>query len=463
MTTQQQLALAQIPDLLEQRDLFRLKKLLRSLDTPELVELIEEREERDQLIIFRLLPLTRATEVFEYLDLEVQRHFLESLSQERIADILNEMSPDDRTALLEFLPDDLVRELIQTLSEKERRVTLELLGYPEYSVGRLMTPDYIAVREDWTVQQVFDYIREHGSGSETVSVVYVIDERGVLIDDIRIREFLFAKPDQHVHDLMDRRFVRLRAMQDQEEAIDVFRRNDRTALPVINEDGVLFGIVTIDDILAIREEEDTEDIQKLGGSEALDEPYLATSIWQMVRKRAGWLVILLLGEMLTTSAMHHFEDDLQKAAVLGLFIPLIISAGGNAGSQATSLIIRAMSLGEFSLGDWWMVMRREILSGLLLGTILGVVGSLRIVLWATVIDPGYFGEYWRLIAVTVGISLLGIVLWGALSGAMLPMLLKRLGLDPATASAPFVATLVDVTGLIIYFSVATAVLSGTLL
>ncbi|MCC3155839.1 magnesium transporter [Hymenobacter sp. 15J16-1T3B] len=463
MTTQQQLALAQIPDLLEQRDLFRLKKLLRSLDTPELVELIEERTEQDQLIIFRLLPLTRATEVFEYLDLEVQRHFLESLSQERIADILNEMSPDDRTALLEFLPDDLVRELIQTLSEKERRVTLELLGYPEYSVGRLMTPDYIAVREEWTVQQVFDYIREHGSGSETVSVVYVIDERGVLIDDIRIREFLFAQPTQHVSELMDRRFVRLRAMQDQEEAIDVFRRNDRTALPVVNEEGVLFGIVTIDDILAIREEEDTEDIQKLGGSEALDEPYLATSIWQMVRKRAGWLVILLLGEMLTTSAMHHFEDDLQRAAVLGLFIPLIISAGGNAGSQATSLIIRAMSLGEFTLGDWWMVMRREITSGLLLGGILGIVGSLRIVLWATVIDPGYFGEYWQLIAVTVGISLLGIVLWGALSGAMLPMLLKRLGLDPATASAPFVATLVDVTGLIIYFSVATAVLSGTLL
>ncbi|KAA9331417.1 magnesium transporter [Hymenobacter busanensis] len=463
MTTQQQLALDQITDLLAQREFLRLKKLLRSLDTPEVVELIQDQDERNQLIMFRLLPLSRATEVFEYLDLDVQRHFLENLSQEKIADILNEMSPDDRTALLEFLPDDLVRELIQTLSEQERRVTLQLLGYPEYSVGRLMTPDYIAVREEWTVQHVFDYIREHGRGSETVSVVYVIDERGVLIDDIRIREFLFARPDQHVHDLMDRRFVRLKAMQDQEEAIDVFRRNDRTALPVVNDDGVLYGIVTIDDILAIREQEDTEDIQKLGGSEALDEPYLTTSIWNMVRKRAGWLVILLLGEMLTTSAMHHFEDDLQRAAVLGLFIPLIISAGGNAGSQATSLIIRAMSLGEFTLGDWWTVMRRELLAGLFLGLILGIVGSLRIVLWATVIDPGYFGDYWQLIAVTVGISLLGIVLWGALSGAMLPMLLKRLGLDPATASAPFVATLVDVTGLIIYFSVATAVLSGTLL
>ncbi|RPD46255.1 magnesium transporter [Hymenobacter sediminis] len=452
-----------ITSLIQEGEFFKLKEVLKRFEPNEVVELIEQEEEREQLIIFRLLPLSLATEVFEYLDLEIQKHFLANLSQDKIADILNEMSPDDRTALLEFLPDDLVRELIQTLSEPERRVTLELLGYPEYSVGRLMTPDYIAIRENWTVQQVLDYIRRHGGQSETLSVMYVTDERGVLIDDIGIREFLLSQPDRRVSELMDRRFVKLNTMQDQEAAIDVFRKNDRVALPVVNDEGVLFGIVTIDDILDIREEEDTEDIQKLGGSEALDEPYLATSIWSMVKKRAGWLVILLLGEMLTTSAMHHFEDDLQKAAVLGLFIPLIISAGGNAGSQATSLIIRAMSLGEFSLSDWWLVMRRELLSGLLLGGILGIVGSMRIVLWATVVDPGYFGQYWQLIAVTVGFSLLGIVLWGALAGAMLPMLLKRLGLDPATASAPFVATLVDVTGLIIYFSVATSVLSGTLL
>ncbi|GAB3239941.1 magnesium transporter [Hymenobacter seoulensis] len=452
-----------ITSLIQEGEFFKLKEVLKRFEPNEVVELIEQEEEREQLIIFRLLPLSLATEVFEYLDLDIQKHFLANLSQDKIADILNEMSPDDRTALLEFLPDELVRELIQTLSEPERKVTLELLGYPEYSVGRLMTPDYIAIRESWTVQQVLDYIRRHGGQSETLSVLYVTDERGVLIDDIRIRELLLADPQKRVGDMMDRRFVELNIMQDQEEAIEVFRRNDRVALPVVNDEGVLFGIVTIDDILDIREEEDTEDIQKLGGSAALDEPYLATSIWGMVKKRAGWLVILLLGEMLTTSAMHHFEDDLQKAAVLGLFIPLIISAGGNAGSQATSLIIRAMSLGEFQIADWWLVMRRELLSGLLLGLILGVVGSLRIVLWATVIDPGYFGQYWQLISITVGFSLLGIVLWGALAGAMLPMLLKRLGLDPATASAPFVATLVDVTGLIIYFSVATFVLSGTLL
>ncbi len=455
--------LEHITSLIQEGEFFKLKEALKNFEPSEVVELIEEEEEREQLIIFRLLPLQLATEVFEYLDLDIQKHFLANLSQDKISEILNEMSPDDRTALLEFLPDDLVRELIQTLSEPERKVTLELLGYPEYSVGRLMTPDYIAIRENWTVLQVLEYIRRHGGQSETLNVLYVTDERGKLIDDIRIREFLLAGPEVRVSELMDRRFVSLSSMQDQEEAIDEFRRNDRVALPVINDQGILFGIVTIDDILDIREEEDTEDIQKLGGSEALDEPYLATSIWNMVKKRAGWLVILLLGEMLTTSAMHHFEDDLQRAAVLGLFIPLIISAGGNAGSQATSLIIRAMSLGEFTVADWWMILRRELLSGLLLGLILGVVGSLRIVLWAKYIDPGYFGPFWLLIAVTVGFSLLGIVLWGALAGAMLPMLLKRLGLDPATSSAPFVATLVDVTGLIIYFSVATTVLRGTLL
>jgi magnesium transporter len=454
----------QITLLIEEGEFFKLKKLLRAFQPAELVELIENENEREQLIIFRLLPLTLATQVFEFLDLEVQRHFLDNLAQDKITDILNEMSPDDRTALLEFLPANFVAELVQNLSEPERRVTLQLLGYPEYSVGRLMTPDYIAIRENWTIEQSLDYVRQHGGQSETLNVLYVTDARGVLIDDIRIREFLLAAPTTRVRDLMDHRFVQLTATQDQEEAIDIFRRNDRVALPVVSADqGILLGIVTLDDILSIREEEDTEDIQKFGGSEALEEPYLSMPIVRLVQKRAGWLVILLIGEMLTTSAMHHFDAELQRAAVLGLFVPLIISAGGNAGSQATSLIIRAMSLGEFALSDWWLIMRRELMSGLMLGSILGLVGAVRIVLWSTVIEPGYFGPYWQLVAVTIGISLLGIVLWGALSGAMLPLILKRLGLDPATSSAPFVATLVDVTGLIIYFSVATLVLRGTLL
>ena len=450
-----------ITSLIQEGEFFKLKKVLRTLPASELVTMIEAEEEREQLIIFRLLPLKLATEVFEYLDLEEQRHFLDNLAQDKIADILNEMAPDDRTALLEFLPANFVAELIQSLSEPERKVTLQLLGYPEYSVGRLMTPDYIAIRENWTVQQVLDYVRQHGGQSETLSMLYVTDLHGVLMDDIRIREFLLAAPESRVRDLMDRRFVQLTVTQDQEEAIDIFRRNDRVALPVVSDQGILLGIVTIDDILSIREEEDTEDMQKLGGSEALDEPYLATPLMRMVQKRAGWLVILFLGELLTASAMQFFEGELQKAIVLMQFIPLIISSGGNSGSQATSLIIRAMALGEFTVGDWWHVLRREIVSGLALGLILGVVGFSRIALWQT-ISPIY-GPHWFLVALTVGIALVGIVLWGSLAGSMLPLILKKLGLDPATSSAPFVATLVDVTGLIIYFTVALVILRGTLL
>jgi magnesium transporter len=445
-----------ITSLIQEGEFFKLKQVLRDFQPSELVSLIEKEDEREQLIIFRLLPLKLATEVFEYLDLEVQKHFLENLAQDKMADILNEMSPDDRTALLEFLPANFVAELVQSLSEEERKVTLQLLGYPEYSVGRLMTPDYIAIRENWTVQQVLDYIRQHGGQSETLSMLYVTDAHGVLLDDIRIREFLLTAPTARVRDLMDRRYVSLNAAQDQEEAIDIFRRNDRVALPVVSDTGILLGIVTQDDILSIREEEDTEDIQKLGGSEALDEPYLATPLLNMVQKRAGWLV-----ELLTASAMQFFEGELQRAIVLVQFIPLIISSGGNSGSQATSLIIRAMALGEFTLSEWWRVLRREIMSGLALGVILGVVGFVRIAVWQQF--SHVYGPHWLPVAFTVGTALVGIVLWGSLAGSMLPLILKRLGLDPATSSAPFVATLVDVTGLIIYFTVALVMLHGTLL
>jgi magnesium transporter len=340
---------------------------------------------------------------------------------------------------------------------------LQLLGYPEYSVGRLMTPDYIAIRENWTIEQSLDYVRQHGGQSETLNVLYVTDARGVLIDDIRIREFLLAAPTTRVRDIMDHRFVQLTVSQDQEEAIDIFRRNDRVALPVVSADqGILLGIVTLDDILSIREEEDTEDIQKFGGSEALDEPYITMPLLRMVQKRAGWLVALFLGEMFTATAMAFFQGELEKAVVLSLFVPLIISSGGNAGSQATSLIIRSLTLGEITVGRWWDVMRRELFSGLALGAILGAVGFIRILVWQ---KSGLYdyGPHWALVGITVAMTLVGIVLWGSLAGSMLPLLLKKLGLDPATSSAPFVATLVDVTGLIIYFTVALLVLRGTLL
>ncbi|GEP92778.1 magnesium transporter [Chitinophaga terrae (ex Kim and Jung 2007)] len=426
----------------------------------DIAELIHE-EPDDAGIIINNLSIGRAAAAFRILDFPVQEDVIRSLTPAKVAELMNELPADDRTAFLEELPSEVVKELIKLLDPEERRITLSLLGYKENSVGRIMTPDYIAVREEWTVKQVLDYIREHGKDSETIDVIYVIDEKGILLDDFRIREFLLVSPDTVVHTLMDDRFVSLHANDDQEEAIQVFRMENRVALPVVDDNGVLLGIVTIDDMLWIANEEHTEDIQKIGGTEALDEPYLDMPLLRLVKKRVGWLVVLFIGEMLTATAMGFFEDEIAKAVVLALFVPLIISSGGNSGSQASTLIIQAMALGEITVTDWWRVMRREIISGILLGSILGLIGFIRILLWNSLFHT--YGEHTVLIGATVGISLIGVVLWGTLSGSMLPLILKKCGADPATSSAPFVATLVDVTGLLIYFTVAYSLMRGILL
>ncbi|WP_142683338.1 magnesium transporter [Chitinophaga polysaccharea] len=426
----------------------------------DIAELIHEVPE-DAGTIINHLSIGRAAAAFRILDFPLQEDVIRALSPAKIAELMNELPADDRTAFLEELPSEAVKELIKLLDPEERRITLSLLGYKENSVGRIMTPDYIAVREEWSVKEVLDYIREHGKDSETIDVIYVIDEKGQLLDDFRIREFLLVSPDTVVHTLMDDRFVSLHANDDQEEAIQVFRMENRVALPVVDDQGVLLGIVTIDDMLWIANEEHTEDIQKIGGTEALDEPYLDMPLLRLVKKRVGWLVVLFIGEMLTATAMGFFEDEIAKAVVLALFVPLIISSGGNSGSQASTLIIQAMALGEIGIGDWWRVMRREIISGLLLGGVLGAIGFLRILLWNSLFHT--YGDHTVLIGATVGISLVGVVLWGTLSGSMLPLLLKRCGADPATSSAPFVATLVDVTGLLIYFTVAYTLMKGILL
>jgi magnesium transporter len=343
----------------------------------------------------------------------------------------------------------------------ERAEAVTLLGYAPGTIGRLMTPHYIAVREHWTVQQVMDHVRTHGQDSETLNVIYVVDEAGLLIDDIRMREFLVVPLTRHVSDLMDRRFVALKATEAQEDAVEVFKREDRTALPVTDTQGVLIGIVTVDDALDVAERSATRQMQRVGGSEALDEPYMEIALGRMVKKRAGWLIVLFLGEMLTATAMGFFEREIARAVVLALFVPLIISSGGNSGSQASTLVIRAMAVGELRIKDWWRVVRREAVSGLLLGLILGAIGFLRISLWS--MFSTIYGPHWALVAATVGLALVAIVLWGTLVGSMLPLILRKLGFDPATSSAPFVATLVDVTGLVIYFSVGLVVLRGTLL
>jgi len=371
------------------------------------------------------------------------------------------MAPDERTRLLEEMPATATKQLLALLSPEERAVAVRLLGYPEDSIGRLMTPDYLAVRADWTVQQCLDHIRAHGRDSETLNVIYVVDERGRLVDDLRIRQLLLAPPDARVAAISDGKFASLRASDDQESAIRVFQEYDRVALPVTDSDGVLLGIVTVDDVLDVAAEEATEDIQKIGGTEALEEPYMATRLGALVRKRAKWLVVLFLGEMFTATAMGWFEKEIARAVVLALFVPLIISSGGNSGSQAATLVIRAMALGEVTLRDWWKVMRREIQCGLLLGGILGGIGLVRVAAWQGLFD--LYGAHWALVGLTVAAALVGVVLWGTLVGSMLPFILRAAGLDPAVSSAPFVATLVDVTGLVIYFTVALLLLRGTLL
>jgi magnesium transporter len=454
--------LPEIRSLIDARNFTALRELFREWPPADVAEVILDMPEDEQVIIFRVLPAALAADVFEYLDVEAQQQLLRAMAHEQVVGILNEMSPDDRTALLEELPSAAARQLIQLLTPDERKVAQALLGYPEGSVGRLMTPDFVAVHEHWTVKEVLDYVREHGQDSETLNFIYVVDERGKLIDDLRIREFLLRPLSARVDEIMDRNFVHLHATQSQQEALQIFRKYDRAALPVVDSANVLVGIVTVDDMLDVAEEEATEDIQKIGGMEALDEPYTTISLARMVKKRATWLIILFLGEMLTATAMQGYNSEIEKAAILAMFLPLIISSGGNSGSQATTLVIRAMALGELRLRDWFRVVRKELLSGISLGLILGTIGFFRITLWQYLHIFDY-GKYHWLVALTVGAALVGVVLWGTLSGAMLPFLLRRCGLDPAASSAPFVATLVDVTGLVIYFNVALFILRGTLL
>jgi magnesium transporter len=452
----------EIRSLIEARNFAGLRELFREWPPADVAEVIVDMPEDDRVIIFRVLPAALAADVFEYLDVDTQQSLLRCMAHEQVAAILNEMSPDDRTALLEEMPSAAARQLIQLLTPEERRIAQALLGYPEGSVGRLMTPDFVSARENWTVKEVLDYVREHGQDSETLNFIYVVDERGKLIDDLRIRNFLLRPLDTRVDEIMDRNFAHLTVNETQEEALNIFRKYDRAALPVVDSNGALVGIVTQDDMLDVAEEQATEAIQKIGGMEALDEPYTTIPLLRMVKKRGTWLIILFLGEMLTATAMQGYNSEIEKAAILAMFLPLIISSGGNSGSQATTLVIRAMAVGELKLRDWFRVVRKELASGISLGLILGSIGFLRISLWQQLHIFDY-GKYHWLVATTVAVALVGVVLWGCVAGSMLPFLLRRCGLDPASASAPFVATLVDVTGLVIYFNVALVILRGTLL
>lgn len=447
-------------EVLSREDILETREFLNDQNISDVAFLIDEFPDHAARIISNM-SIHRASSVFKILDFSVQKPIIQDLPPYKTAELLNELPADDRTSFLEELPSEVVKELIRLLDPEERKITLSLLGYPEGSVGRLMTPDYIAVRVDWTMSKVLEHIRKEGKHSETIDVIYIVNERGEFVDDIRIREIILSDPDKKVEEIIDFRFITLNVNDAQEVANQIFKMNNRVALPVVDDKNILLGIVTIDDVLWVANEEFSEDMQKIGGTEALDEPYLEMPLLKLFKKRVVWLIVLFLGEMLTASAMGYFEDEIAKAVVLALFVPLIISSGGNSGSQASTLIIQAMAVGEISLTDWWKVLKRELMSGIMLGSILGIIGFFRVIVWNSIFHT--YGEHAYLIGLTVGFSLIGVVLWGTVTGSMLPIILKKLGADPATSSAPFVATLVDVTGLLIYFSLAFMFMQGILL
>jgi len=451
----------ELVELIRQRNFNQLREILCGFPAPDIAEIFTDLSADDEAVLMRILPHDLATEVFEYLSVEDQEKLVQALGNEQVARILNEMPPDDRTALLEELPSAATQKLLNLLSPNERKIAADLLGYPKDSIGRRMTPEYIAIQQSWTVAEVFAHLRKVGRERESLNQLYVVDEKGRLVDSVRLRNLVVAEINTPVGELLDHQVFALRATDDQETAVAAFKKYDRTILPVLDSKDVLVGVVTVDDVLDVAEQEATEDIQKMGGMEALDAPYLKIAMLSMVKKRAGWLSILFISEMFTATAMGYFENELAKAAVLALFLPLILSSGGNSGSQATSLIIRAMAVRDVTLRDWWRVLRRELMAGVALGAVLAVIVLVRILLW-----PGketLYTTHYPLVAATVALSLVGVVLWGSVVGSMLPFLLRRLGFDPAASSAPFVATLVDVTGIVIYFTVAYHILRGTLL
>ncbi|MEX2152468.1 MAG: magnesium transporter [Gemmatimonadaceae bacterium] len=410
------------------------------------------------------LPVARAADVLEYLDEDLRTQILEELPTELAAALISQMTPDDRTDALEEIDEAVAEEIVSELPPEAREETQRLRQFAPDTAGGLMTTEFVSVSSDVTVEEALDAVRvlARSGRREATYNIYATDKEGRLAGVLSLRELLAAPPGAKFADVAWTEVVSVRPSADREEVAHTTAKYDLVAVPVVSESGHLMGVVTVDDVIDAMREVQTEDIQKLGGMEALEEPYMSIGFWGMIRKRGGWLCVLFAGELLTASAMQSFEDELERALVLSLFVPLIVSSGGNSGSQATSLIIRAMALGEVKLRDWWRVALRELPTGLTLGAILGVLGILRIVLWQQFGLRDY-GAYYLLLGLTVGIAVMAVVAFGSLIGSMLPFALRRFGLDPATASAPFVATLVDVMGVVVYFLVAILLLRGTLL
>jgi len=452
---------ADLEDLIERKQWDELRAVLAALPEQDLAEILIDLPEHDEGVIFRMLPRDRAGQVFSYLPLERQEELITSLSNEQTRDILNAMTPDDRVSLLDELPGEVARRLLESLDPRQLKETRQLLGYPPDSAGHFMTPEFVSLRPELTAAQAIEHLRRVPKTIETLAVLYVTDASGRLLHDIRLATLVRAAPDAIVGDIVDRNLVSIPVRTDREQVVRAFEKYDRVALPVVDDQGIMLGIITVDDVLDVARLEATEDIHKIGGVEALETPYVTTPFATLLRKRGLWLSILFLGEMLTATAMTRYQGELEKVLFLALFLPLIIASGGNTGSQASTLVVRALALGELTIGDWWRVARREVGMGAVLGAWLGFIGFLRVMLWQWLGFADY-GDHAVELGITIWVSLIGVVAFGTIAGSMLPFLLRTLKLDPATSSAPFVATLVDVMGVVIYFSAAAIILRSAL-
>jgi magnesium transporter len=440
-------------------------EVVAELQPADVADLVNRLTLQEAATVMSMVSTPRAVEVFDQPTLQRRSRILENMEPGRAAQILEELSADQRAEVVRPMGDHERRRLLPKLSAFVRAEVERLLQYPPHTAGGIMTTEFVRLSPAWSVGECLRHIRGVAREKESIYACYVIDPASSkLLGAASLRDLVMSELDVPVEKVMRRKPVTVTALEDQEAVAHKIAKYNLLAVPVLEKDGSVVGFVTVDDVVDVMIEEGTEDALRMGAVEpgALDQPYTATPFWALVRRRAGWLLILFLSEMLTATAMGRFEQEIARAVVLALFVPLIISSGGNSGSQAASLIIRALAVGDLRLSDWWRVMRREVLSGVVLGSVLGFVGFLRISTWSY-FSPGLYGPHWPLVGLTIWASLIGVVLWGTLAGSMLPILLKKAGMDPAVSSAPFVATLVDVTGIVIYFQVAAQILRGTLL
>ncbi len=438
-------------ELIEKKEWKALRNELSGLDPLDVAEIIEELSPGEDILIFRLLSNTQARDTFQLLSHEKQEEIIEGIAQNthRLSSLLNDLDPDDRTAFFEELPGQVSQRLIQLLSPEERKIALQLLGYPEESIGRLMTPEFVAVKTHFTVGQTLDHIRKFGLNSETLNVIYIVDNNWKLIDDIRIREIILADPNQSVNELLDHRYISLNAYDDQETAIRIFKDLDRVALPVTDSDGILLGIVTFDDIMDVEEEETTEDFHKFGAFQnAIINPLKAKASF-MYQKRILWLTILVFMNIFSGAAISSFQNVIQAMVSLMFFLPLLIGSGGNAGSQSATLMIRSLAIGDVEVSDWFKLVGKEFL----VSFFLGITMAAGVSLIASFRAPE--------IILIVALTMILTVMAGSLIGLTIPFIFTKLKIDPATASAPLITSLADITGVWIYFSVAARFLNLT--